>query len=64
MPPDRLPSHAERVDDLSFLGEEDPGSAMDVCWSDPRAEPRDLQPCGDAVQSWTLRAVPRSIAVG
>lgn len=63
MPPDRLPSHAERVDDLSVLGEEDPGSAMDVCWSDPRAEPQLLQPCGDVVQGWTLRAGPGSVTV-
>lgn len=65
MPPDRSPSHAERVDvdDLSVLGEEDPGSAMDVCRSDPPAEPQLLQACGDVIQGWPFLAGPGSVTV-
>jgi len=63
VPPDRLPSHAEHVDDLSVLGEEDPGSAMDVCWSDPRAEPQVLQAGDDVVPSWPFLAGPGSVTV-
>ena len=35
MPSDRMLSQTENADDLSVLGEEDPGAGMDELWPDP-----------------------------
>jgi hypothetical protein len=36
---------------------------MDVCWSDPPADPQPLQACGEVVQGWPISARTGSVAV-